>query len=150
MNYLLDTHTFLWAIFESQKLSKKAKEVILNPGNSIYVSLITFWEISLKYSLGKLELENITPLELPVISKETGFETLELSEKEVSSFHNLPVRSHKDPFDRLIIWQAIHNDFVLISKDSRFSDYRESGLRVIWQEDSPSHTKASMENPRNG
>ena len=132
MNYLLDTHTFLWAIFDSQKLSDNAKEAILNPGNSIYISLITFWEISLKYSLGKLGLENITPEELPAISREAGFETLKLTEKEVSSFHNLPRTNHKDPFDRLIIWQAINNDLILLSKDIMFPEYRESGLRVIW------------------
>jgi PIN domain nuclease of toxin-antitoxin system len=132
MNYLLDTHTFLWAIFDSKKLSKNAKELILNPGNSIYVSLITFWEISLKYALGKLELENILPEELPVVSRESGFLTLLLSEKEVSSFHHLPRSSHKDPFDRLIVWQAIQNDFILISKDRRISEYLESGLRFTW------------------
>ena len=132
MNYLLDTHTFLWAIFASQKLSEEAKEIILNPGNSIYVSLITFWEISLKYSLGKLELENISPEELPAVSRQAGFEILPLSEKEVSSFHRLPRSSHKDPFDRLIIWQAIHNDFTLITKDRRISPYLESGLRLTW------------------
>ncbi len=132
MNYLLDTHAFLWAIFESGRLSNNAKEVLLNPENSIYVSLITFWEISLKYSLGKLELENITPEELPTFSREAGFDTLLLSEKEVSSFHNLPRSSHRDPFDRLIIWQAINNDFILISKDRRLSEYQESGLRIIW------------------
>jgi PIN domain nuclease of toxin-antitoxin system len=132
MNYLLDTHTFLWAIFDTQKLSKEAKKVILNPQNSIYVSLITFWEISLKYSLGKLELKNISPGELPVVYREAGFETLPLSVEEVSSFHNLTRSSHKDPFDRLIIWQAIHNDLILISKDRRLSAYQESGLRITW------------------
>jgi PIN domain nuclease of toxin-antitoxin system len=132
MNYLLDTHTFLWAIFDSQKLSVKAKEIIINPGNAIYVSLITFWEISLKYSLGKLELENISPEELPAVSRQAGFEILPLSEKEVSSFHRLPRSSHKDPLDRLIIWQTLHNDFILITKDRRISAYLESGLRLTW------------------
>ena len=132
MNYLLDTHAFLWTIFESRRLSNRAKEVLLNPENSIYVSLITFWEISLKYSLGKLELENISPEELPAVSREAGFETLPLSEKVVSSFHNLPRISHKDPFDRLIIWQAINNDFILISKDRQFSEYQGAGLRITW------------------
>ncbi|MGD2089242.1 MAG: type II toxin-antitoxin system VapC family toxin [Candidatus Aminicenantes bacterium] len=132
MNYLLDTHAFLWTIFESGRLSNRAKKLILNPENSIYISLITFWEISLKYSLGKLELENILPEELPTVSREAGFATLPLSENEVSSFHNLPRSTHKDPFDRLIIWQAINNDFILISKDRRLSEYQESGLRITW------------------
>lgn len=132
MNYLLDTHVFLWAIFESKKLSKKAKSVINNPENSINVSLITFWEISLKYSVGKLELENILPEKLPEVSKRAGFNTLIPSEQDVASFYSLPRVKHKDPFDRLIIWQAINNDLILISKDSQLSEYKESGLRMIW------------------
>jgi PIN domain nuclease of toxin-antitoxin system len=132
MNYLLDTHTFLWAIFESRKLSKKVKDIILNADNSIYVSLITFWEVSLKYSLGKIELKEITPEELPAVSKEAGFETLILSEKDVASFYKLPRHNHKDPFDRLIIWQAIHNDLILLSKDKQIASYKEFGLQFSW------------------
>lgn len=132
MNYLLDTHTFLWSIFESKKLSKKAKSIICDPGNTIYVSLITFWEISLKHSVGKLELENISPEALPRVSKEAGFKTLRLSEKEVASFHKLPKIEHKDPFDRLIIWQAINRNLILVSKDRKLSLYKKSGLQVTW------------------
>ncbi|MCP5107309.1 MAG: type II toxin-antitoxin system VapC family toxin [bacterium] len=133
MNYLLDTHTFLWAIFESKRLSKHAKSVICNPENTIYVSLITFWEISLKHSVGKLELKNTSPEELPQVSKKAGFKTLRLSEKDVSSFHKLPKSQHKDPFDRLIIWQAINRNLILISKDKELSNYKESGLGVPWK-----------------
>jgi len=132
MNYLLDTHDFLWSIFESSKLSEKIREIILNPVNTIYVSTITFLEISLKYSLGKLELENISPDALPQISKESGFENLELSARDSSSFHMLPRLVHKDPFDRIIIWQSINNDLILISKDNSFHDYKKYGLQVIW------------------
>ncbi len=64
MKYLLDTHTLLWVLFEDEKLSKTAQEIIRSPENEIYVSLITYWEIALKYSIGKLELENITPEEI--------------------------------------------------------------------------------------
>jgi PIN domain nuclease of toxin-antitoxin system len=105
---------------------------MLNADNSIYVSLITFWEVSIKYSLGKIGLKDITPEELPAVSKEAGFETLILSEKDVASFYKLPRHNHKDPFDRLIIWQAIHNDLVLLSKDRQIADYKEFGLRFTW------------------
>lgn len=132
MNYLLDTHSFLWALFESKKLSVKAKEIILDPHKSIFVSLITFWEISLKYSLGKLNLENIYPDDLPNISKEAGFETLNLTETEVSSFCKIEKLEHKDPFDRLIVWQAISNKLILISKDRKLELYKNSGLELIW------------------
>ena len=80
MKYLLDTHSFLWALFDDEKLSEKAKETIRNPENEIYVSVITYWEITLKYSISKLELQGISPEELPDKAKEIGFETLQISD----------------------------------------------------------------------
>jgi PIN domain nuclease of toxin-antitoxin system len=85
MKYLPDTHTLLWVLFEDEKLAKRAQEVIKNPVNEIYVSLITYWEIALKYSIGKLELENITPAEIPQKAKEIYIDTLEISEKDVAT-----------------------------------------------------------------
>ena len=61
MKYLLDTHTFLWTVFEPEKIGVKAKALITNREHAILVSLVSFWEISLKYSLGKLRLENVSP-----------------------------------------------------------------------------------------
>ncbi|MDZ7399048.1 MAG: type II toxin-antitoxin system VapC family toxin [candidate division KSB1 bacterium] len=132
MNYLLDTHTLLWVLFEDEKLSEKAKETISNPENRIFVSLISYFEISLKYSLGKIELENITPDEIPDRVEEVGIETLEVTEKEAASFYKLPKAKHKDPFDRLIIWQAISKNMALISKDQEMSEYQKFGLKVLW------------------
>lgn len=132
MKYLLDTHSFLWILFEDEKLSKKAADVIKNPENDIYVSVITYWEISLKYSIQKLELRGISPDELPQKAKEVGIETLEVAEHEAASFHSLPKMKHKDPFDRLIIWQAVSQKFTLISKDKEFRKYTKHGLNILW------------------
>ena len=132
MKYLLDTHTLLWVLFEDEKLSKKAKDVIRNPENEIYVSLITYWEIALKYDIGKLELENITPEEIPHKAKEINIDTLEISESEVSTYFKLPKIKHKDPFDRLIIWQAINKNITLISKDKNIEEYKAFGLKLLW------------------
>lgn len=132
MKYLLDTHTLLWTFFEDEQLSKKAADVIKNPENEIYVSVITFWEISLKYSIQKLVLKGISPDELPGKAKEVGIEVLELSEGDAASFHNLPKLKHKDPFDRLIIWQAIRQQLTLISKDKEFKKYAKHGLTMLW------------------
>ena len=118
MKYLLDTHTLLWVLFEDEKLSEKARTAIRNPDNEIYVSTITYWEISLKYSISKIELEGITPEELPENAREIDIKTLELSEDEASTFYKLPRIKHKDPFDRLIIWQAIKRNITLISNSS--------------------------------
>ena len=133
MIYLLDTHTLLWTLFEDEKLSAKAREAISDAENEIYVSVISYWEISLKYALGKLELEGITPDELPEKSKEIDIETMELSEEDVITFYKLPRLKHKDPFDRLIIWQAIRRDLPLISKDKIMEDYQKFGLVTLWK-----------------
>ncbi len=133
MIYLLDTHTLLWTLFEDEKLSEKAREAISNAENQIYVSVLSYWEISLKYALGKLELEGITPDELPEKAKEIDIETMELSEEDAITFYRLPRLKHKDPFDRLIIWQAIRRDLPLISKDKNMEDYQPFGLVTLWK-----------------
>lgn len=132
MKYLIDTHTFLWILLTPEKLSKKSYGIIEDSQNEILFSIITLWEISLKYNLGKLELNNVYPEDLPDIAKMTGLEMLNLNKYDVSSFHKLPKFSHKDPFDRLLIWQAIQNNLIMISKDENFSEYIDHGLRVFW------------------
>ena len=132
MNYLLDTHSFLWSLFSPDQLSKSAMEEIKSPDNDVSISVITLWEISLKYALGKLELEGIKPEELPEYAGETGVDILSLNPLDAASFHKLPRFEHKDPFDRLLIWQAIQQKLVLISKDSQFEKYRAFGLKRFW------------------
>ena len=132
MNYLLDTHVFLWALFDNDQLSGTASSIIINPDNSIFVSLISFWEVALKYNIGKLSLHNIIPEELPAYAEKAGFEILTLSPPVVSSSYRLPRLKHKDPFDRLIIWQCITGNMCMISKDSDLSEYREHGLQITW------------------
>jgi PIN domain nuclease of toxin-antitoxin system len=132
MNYLIDTHVFLWSIFDSKKLSPVAYEEMMSMNNNVYVSLITFWEISLKFNLGKLDLVNVLPDDLPSLTLEAGFEILGLKPDDVASFYQLPKYSHKDPFDRLIIWQSIQNKMTLISNDSKFGEYKNLGLKILW------------------
>lgn len=132
MKYLLDTHTLLWVLFEDEKLSEKAKDVIRNSENEIYVSLITYWEIALKYGIGKLELKNITPEEIPHKAKKINIYTFEISETDVSTYFKLPKIKHKDPFDRLIIWQSINNNITLITKDKEMKEYEAFGLKILW------------------
>ena len=132
MNYLLDTHTLFWVLFEDEKLSENTITIFKNPENALFVSLVSYWEISLKFGLGKLELTGIKPEELPLFTKEAGIETSEISELTASTFYKLPRSIHKDPFDRLIIWQAIQQNLVLISKDQKISKYQKYGLEVLW------------------
>ncbi|MFH0925059.1 MAG: type II toxin-antitoxin system VapC family toxin [bacterium] len=131
MKYLLDTHIFLWVLFDDNKLSEKVKEVIINFNNEIYVSIITYWEISLKYSIGKLKLVGITPDALPKQAQKISIETLNLSDDIVATFYRLPKIIHKDPFDRMITWQAINKNITLISKDKEIKDYKKFGLKIL-------------------
>ena len=133
MKYLLDTHVLLWTLFDSSKFPKSVKDVIIDNQNEIYVSSISFWEISIKYAAGKLNLENIRPEDLPVYSKKSGFEILNLDESIASSFHKLPRISHFDPFDRMLIWQSIKAEMTIISKDEKFKEYLSYGVKLFWK-----------------
>ena len=132
MNLLLDTHTLLWALFTPELLSSKARDALESPENDILASSISLWEISLKFSLGKLTLASITPTELPDVIEQTGFKLIEPTVEEYAGFYQLPRTSHKDPFDRMLIWQAIQNNFTLITKDGQLDDYTTIGLKTLW------------------
>lgn len=130
-NYLLDTHSFLWSIWQPEKLGKQALTVLENSDNNVYVSSITFWEVSLKYSLGKLTL-GCKPDDLLKFADDMGFAKISLTSEEAALCYQLPKFAHKDPFDRMLIWQAVANNLILISKDSQFDNYSQYGLKVIW------------------
>jgi PIN domain nuclease of toxin-antitoxin system len=133
--YLLDTHSFLWSVFAPEKLSQPVHAALSDYHNFVYVSSVTFWEISLKAGIGKLTLTGCLPDELPEIAQRMGYLSLSLEPEEAACFHRLPKLPHKDPFDRMLIWQAIQRRLVLISKDSAFSQYHSLGLQTFWQRD---------------
>ncbi len=87
MNYLLDTHTFLWAVFTPDKLGSTARTIIRDPAHLIYLSTISFWEISLKYALGKLELVNCVPDDLPEVALAMQLRFISPEAAETASFH---------------------------------------------------------------
>ena len=132
MNCLLDTHAFLWAAFSPKKLSRRAREAILDPENEVFVSVVTFWEISLKYALGKIELAGVVPEDLPDAARRMGCEVLELDSEDAASFHKLSRATHKDPFDRMLVYQAIRRHKRLISCDSALAGYAPQGLELLW------------------
>lgn len=131
MKYLLDTHILLWAIISPEKLSKKVRDILINPENIILVSAVCFWEISLKYATGKLVLQDIQPEELLEYSKKIGFTFLRLTVEDAGTFHLLPGQYHKDPFDRMLIWQALQNNYIFISDDKHVKKYVSVGLKLI-------------------
>ena len=132
MNYLLDTHILLWAFFETDKLTDRVRQIIANRDNRIFVSSISFWEISIKVNTGKLRIGTTSIDALPEVCEGAGFDVLPLSAIEASSFHQLTATHHKDPFDRMLVWQAISNRHTLISDDENVRKYAASGLQVTW------------------
>ncbi|MDB5153855.1 MAG: domain nuclease [Mucilaginibacter sp.] len=122
----------LWALTDHRKLSLKVKAILEDPHHEIFVSAVTFWEISLKFALGKLDLQGLTPNELPKAVIDTGFALLPLQPQEAASYHELNADWHRDPFDRMLIQQAILNKLILLSKDKNVAQYQSTGLKVIW------------------
>ena len=105
---------------------------MVDPDQTLFISAVSFWEISMKFSLGRLELTHCSPDDLPAIAKQMGIEQLVLDNDLAARFHRLPRLIHKDPFDRMILWQAIEKKLCLISKDRQFDHYKQYGLRVLW------------------
>lgn len=131
MKYLLDTHYLLWSIANSSKIPKSVKNIIVDARNQILVSTISLWEISLKYSIGKLNIKGFMPEDIPDLCLKMNFEILNLSAQECSSYHQLVPNHHKDPFDKMLIWQAISNDYTLITDDADIKKYASSGLKLL-------------------
>ena len=132
MNYLLDTHTFLWTISHSEKLSKKSLEIIRNPKNEIYISAISFWEITIKLRLKKIDLDSIKPEQLIELAEKMDFQVIGLTPEEASTYDKLEEKTHNDPFDRMLIWQSISRNMTIISKDEEFKKFIPFGLKLIW------------------
>lgn len=132
MSYLLDTHTFLWALLDRKQLSAAVSHVLEDASQQVFVSSVSFWEISLKYRLGKLDLTGVSPDQLPLLAHECGFDFLPLTPAESSSYHLLAEEWHRDPFDRMLIRQAIIHNLTLLSKDKTILQYRTAGLKQMW------------------
>ena len=127
MKYLLDTHAFLWFINGSIELSPKAKSIIQNPKNAIFLSIASFWEIAIKLNIGKLAID--MPFEeMKKEADKNDFQILPIQYEDTHLLTTLELY-HKDPFDRILISQAIQNNLVIITRDSNFDAYP---VRIIW------------------
>ncbi|MEH2327682.1 type II toxin-antitoxin system VapC family toxin [Nostoc sp.] len=118
MSFLLDTHILLWFLENDSKLSDQVREVITNPENVIFVSAISAWEISIKQSLGKL----IVPGNLQEALRFSRFEVLSMTLAHGIKVADLPLH-HKDPFDRMLIAQALVEGLTIITVDQKFKFY---------------------------
>lgn len=128
MNILLDTHAFLWFIAGSDELSVTARELIENEENRIFLSAASLWEMAIKVSLEKLSLSESFETLIPEQISQNGIEILNISTAHAAKIIQLPFH-HRDPFDRLLIAQAIVEGMPIISIDESFDAY---DIKRIW------------------
>lgn len=120
MQILLDTHIFLWCVNDDRQLTKKARSIIKN-ATSVYVSSVSIWEAAIKSKLGKLQVK-IDELVSSIAS--SGFEELPITASHAANVYHLP-DIHKDPFDRLLISQALSEPLKLITNDIILQQYSD-------------------------
>ena len=133
MKYLLDTHVFLWATGQSKRLPAQITATITDPKNDVFVGSVSFWEIAIKVRAGKLDIGRIKPGDLPARAVDMGFILIELLAKEAATMGKLAEDSHFDPFDRMLIWQAISRKLILVSRDNEFKRFAADGLKLLWK-----------------
>jgi PIN domain nuclease of toxin-antitoxin system len=130
--FLLDTHILLWLYFNSDKLSKNVNSLFKQSGNVFYVSTVSIWEISIKFHLSKLDLGNLNPLDLRNLILENNIKIINLESETAATLFQLTSIYHRDPFDRILIWQAIQNNYTFITDDKNIKLYKSEGLKTIW------------------
>jgi PIN domain nuclease of toxin-antitoxin system len=132
MKYILDTHVFLWSIANTKELSKDVIKVIKNPDNEIYISSVTLWEIAIKTRIGKLDIEGTSIDEIPSIIEKLEYSQISMTSEDALAYINLKETTHKDPFDRMLIWQCMSRNMIMISKDTEFQKFVPFGLKLFW------------------
>jgi PIN domain nuclease of toxin-antitoxin system len=128
MNFLLDTHVFLWMAAYPEKLSPRVEKIVLNSENSLFFSIVSLWEMQIKIQLGKLDLD------MPLVELWHGQQAKSLlmllpaKEEHVWTLAKLP-QFHKDPFDRLLIAQSLSENMSFITTDGIIIKY---DVKVVW------------------
>jgi len=131
MEFLLDTNILLWWQLSPKKLSRKIYAHIEDPWNIMYYSPVSLWEIATKYGTGKLPLNERTPEQfLDKLEADNMFDCLELLPGTLVTSYQLPMR-HRDPFDRMLVWEALQHDLILVTADETLRAYEQDGLRLM-------------------
>lgn len=128
MNILLDTCTFLWITKNAPDLSSTARVCFQDPDNRVYLSSVSVWEIVVKYDLGRLPLPDAPERFIPAMRAGHGVTALPLEEEAALQLVKLP-EHHKDPFDRMLVCQAIVHGLVLLTPDEMIRQYP---VRTVW------------------
>ena len=132
MKLLLDTHALIWFLADPKKIPAKTLRLLERSESEVWFSSLSLWEISLKFSLGKMRLKDITAKGLSEAAKDQDFNLITLSEQDAVGFDYLPRHLHPDPFDRMLIWQAIGRGLTLVSVEKNLDEYNRLGLKWIW------------------
>lgn len=128
MDLLLDTHTFIWSYEEPGKLSQKALQELSDPANNLLLSVVSIWEIQIKIQLGKFKFDDPLSKVIAEQRQVNGIKVVPIETAHAMYLENLPFH-HKDPFDRMLIAQAIVEDLTIVSNDRHFSNY---GVKLLW------------------
>jgi PIN domain nuclease of toxin-antitoxin system len=128
MQLLLDTVTFLWLVAGSPRLSEAAVDAVLDPAHDVFLSAVSGWEIAVKHALGKLALPDRPERWVPAQRDAHGIEPLPLEEDAPLTVHKLPAL-HRDPFDRMLVCQALAHGLVLVTPDEQVRAYP---ARTLW------------------
>jgi PIN domain nuclease of toxin-antitoxin system len=133
MRILVDSHVLLWAALDDPRLAGVQRSAYVDPDNDLLVSTATLWELGIKYALGKLPLP-VTPRDF--FAREIavrGYVVLDVKRAHAERAAELPYPDpkHRDPFDRMLVSQALTEGVMLLSADQRFGAYREVGLQLI-------------------
>ncbi|MDY0301416.1 MAG: type II toxin-antitoxin system VapC family toxin [Trichlorobacter sp.] len=128
MKLLLDTHIALWAISDDSRLSGHARYLITSPDNHVFVSAASVWEISIKYSLARSNMP-ISGAEALGYFKQSGYQLLPITPEHTVIVEQLPLL-HSDPFDRILLAQALHEPLRLITHDATVASYNETVILV--------------------
>ena len=128
MRFLLDTHFAIWVTIDSPRISSEARKILLNPGNDFVFSVSSIWEIAIKRGLGRLDFP-YDPREIRRQLIKNGHEELVIDSRHVVLVDSLaPI--HKDPFDRILIAQAIVEGIILLTTDATIAQYPGSIRKV--------------------
>jgi PIN domain nuclease of toxin-antitoxin system len=128
MKVLVDTHTFIWALLQDHRLSPKSKQVLSSDDSELYFSLASLWEIAIKIKLGKLNAIGSSVAYIRDEMEAYGIQLLPIRYEHILQLEALPVH-HSDPFDRLLIAQAITESLPILTADEKFGPYP---IRTIW------------------
>ena len=123
MDVLVDTHIFLWYILADKRLKKEKRKILESPSNSIYLSISSIWECVIKNQIGKISFPKKTSIYLSEKRDQHLFKSLNITEETIKFLEDLPL-IHKDPFDRIIISQALENNLKLATEDKLVLDYK--------------------------